>query len=147
MRRTDLITAALLAVAGLVAILVVIPRYVTDSGGSGDLSPAFMPYVAAVLATGAMVALLLARVASPAGGDEAESLPQASWRFLGLAAAAFAVSLGLMELVGYLAGASALVAALLKLARSSLRVSAVAAVALPLATWLLLTKILAMPLP
>jgi len=67
--------------------------------------------------------------------------------------AALRLSLSVYALRRWVTGGAArrsalsLVAALLALARSSMRVIVVAAVAFPLATWLLLAKILAMPLP
>ena len=55
MRRADLISAAVFVVLGLVTIFVAVPRYVARTAADGELSSAFMPYVAASLLTPAPV--------------------------------------------------------------------------------------------
>jgi hypothetical protein len=146
MRRADLITAGLLVLLGLVTILVMIPTYVTGSARSGDLSPAFMPYVAAGLGTGAMALLFVVRLAR-SGTDEPAPLSGASWRFICTAAFVLGVTVVLMDRLGYLAGAAVIVAGFMALARADLKVIVGAAISFPVALWLLFDKALGFPLP
>jgi Tripartite tricarboxylate transporter TctB family len=146
-RRADLIVAALFVAVGLVTILVVVPRYVAASAAGGDLSPAFMPYVAACLATGAMALLFLTRLIGRTADADAPPLPARSWLFIGTAIALMAGAFALLDVFGYLAGAATLVAGFLLLVRAKIHIVLGAAVALPLALWLLFDKVLDFPLP
>lgn len=147
MRRADIITAALFLVLGVVAIVALIPRYVDGGAADGDLSPAFMPYVAAGLATGAMLLLLLTRLLDRRPGAGDAPLSPRAWLFVVLIVAVLAASFALMEAFGYLAGAAMLVAGFLLIVRADLKVVIGAAVALPLALWLLFDVALDFPLP
>jgi hypothetical protein len=147
MRRADLITAGLLVLLGLVTILVMIPTYVTGSARSGDLSPAFMPYVAAGLGTGAMALLFVVRLARGRTDDEPAPLPGQSWRFICAAAFVLGVTVVLMDRFGYLVGAAVIVAGFMALARADLKVIVGAAISFPVALWLLFDKALGFPLP
>jgi hypothetical protein len=147
-RRADLLIAAVFVVLGLVTIVAVVPRYVVQGGtADGDLSPAFMPYVATVLATAAMLLLALGHLRTRNDGADAAPLPARSGLFIGVATAVLAAAFVLMEAFGYLAGAATLVAGFLLIVRARLPVVLAAAVALPLALWLLFDKLLDFPLP
>jgi hypothetical protein len=146
-RRADLITAALFLVLGVLTILALIPRYVDAGAADGDLSPAFMPYVAAGLATGAMLLLLVTRLLERKPGAGDTPLPPRAWLFIGTIVAVLAASFALMEAFGYLPGAAMLVAGFLLIVRADVKVALGAAVALPLALWLLFDVALDFPLP
>lgn len=145
MRRTELLTATALVLVGLGVIGVLIPRYVVDSGGSSALSPAFMPYVAAVLATAGASSLLVAELRGR-GGDGI-TFTNDNWRFLSASVAVLGGSCLLMSIFGYLVGGAAVVAGMLLLARVRLSTVIFTAVAAPAAGWLLFAKLLATPLP
>lgn len=147
MRRADLISAALFVVLGLVTIFAIIPAHVAGSSLGDDLSPAFMPYVAAALATGTMALLFVSRLARKQGNDEPAPLPAPSWVFIATAAAILAATFFLMSTFGYLAGAAAIVAGFMALARARLTVAAAAALAFPPVLWLLFDRLLGFPLP
>jgi hypothetical protein len=146
MRRTELFLAAAFVVLGLVTMLVLIPKYVAGTVATEDLSPAFMPYVAAGLGTGAMALLFLSRLRS-SDGDGPIPLPLRSWAFIGTVAALLAAAFALMDRFGYLVGAAALVAGFMLMVRASVRVVLGVAVVLPVALWLLFDKLLDFPLP
>jgi hypothetical protein len=146
-RGADLITAALFVVLGAVTIFVGIPLYVAGDAADGDLSPAFMPYVAVFLATGAMGLLFITRLLDRcADAGEPPLSPRAS-AFMGLSTAVLVASFALMEAFGYLAGAAMLVAGCLLIVRTDIKIALGAAAALPLALWLLFDKALDFPLP
>lgn len=147
MRRTDLVTAAVLIGLGLVAIVYLIPRYVAPSPWRGDLSPAFMPYVAALLATAAMVALLVQRLVRPHGDEEPAPLTRQSFAFVGAAAFVLAGAYLLLERVGYLAGAAFIVAGFMTMARAGVRATLLATLAFPAGLWLVFDRLLGFPLP
>jgi hypothetical protein len=137
--------AVALVAAGLLAIAVLIPRFVAGAPPSGGLSPAFMPFVAASLAT--LSALAMAIAALRARDSGAPGLSLASFRFLASSAVVLGVSYALMTLFGYVVGGVALVAGLLKLARVAPVPLAIAAIAAPIALWCLFVVLLSMPLP
>ena len=146
MRRTELFLAAAFVVLGLVTMLVLVPKYVAGSVATEDLSPAFMPYVAAGLGTAAMALLFLTRLRS-GDGEGPMPLPARSWAFIGTVAALLAAAFALMDRFGYLAGAAALVAGFMLMVRASVRVVLAVAAVLPVALWLLFDKLLGFPLP
>jgi hypothetical protein len=147
LRRDQLIVALTLIAGGLLMLAVVIPRYVAAGTLAGGLSPAFMPYVAATLATLAAVGLLL-EGRGGGGTPVAEAgLTSANLRFLGAAAAVLGVSYLLMTSFGYVLGGAVLMAGLLKLAGVKPLPLAIATVAAPAALWLFFVALLAMPLP
>lgn len=146
MRRAELFLSAVFVVLGLVTILVLVPRYVAGGLAAEDLSPAFMPYVAAGLATGAMALLFLTRLKS-SGNEDPTPLPARSWAFIGLAAAVLLAAFVLMDLLGYVAGAAAIVAGFLLMVRASVKVVLTVAAVFPAALWLLFDKLLGFPLP
>jgi hypothetical protein len=147
MRRADLVTAGLFFLLGLVTILVIIPAYVTGGTRDGELSPAFMPYVAAVMGTGAAALLLLARFTRKPAADEPAPLPKDSWLFIAAATAVLAVTFLLMDVFGFLVGATAIVAGFMALARANTKVTVGTAISFPVALWLLFDKLLGFPLP
>jgi hypothetical protein len=140
-------TAALFVVLGVVTLLAGIPQYVAGDAADGDLSPAFMPYVAACLATGAMLLLFVTRLFDRTPDPGAPPLPPRAWVFIGLCTAVLVAAFALMEAFGYLAGAVMLVAGFLLIVRADIKVAVGAAVALPLALWLLFDRALDFPLP
>lgn len=147
MRRQDLVVAFALLASGLLAILVVIPRYV-DSGSVGDgLSPAFMPYVAAGIATLAALGMLLERPRGREAGEGGARLTRANVTFLCAAAAVLGASYALMSSFGYWIGGVVLMAGLLKLAHVKPVPLAIAAVTAPAVLWVVFVELLAMPLP
>ncbi len=146
MRRAELFLAAVFVVLGLVTIVVLVPKYVAGSIDAEDLSPAFMPYVATALGTGAMVLLFLTRLA-PGGGEDRTPLPARSWAFIGAATAVLVVAFVLMDTIGYIAGAAAIVAGFLLMVRASMRVVLGVTIAFPVGLWLLFDKLLGFPLP
>lgn len=147
MRRDELIVAVALIAGGALSIVVLIPRYVAGGALVDGLSPAFMPYVAAGLATLAACGMLLESLRTRrASGTHARLLP-ANLRFLGACALVLGASYAVMEFVGYVVGGVVLVAGLLALARVKLVPLAIAAVTTPIALWLLFVALLAMPLP
>lgn len=146
MRRVELVTAALLVVAGLGALGVLIPHYVVGAPASVGLSPRFMPYVAAALATAAALYMLVAALLRR-NGDGAAPFALETLRFSCAAAAVLGGSYLLMSRLGYLPGAAALVAGLLAVARTKLVTIVVTAVAAPVALWLAFAWLLATPLP
>jgi len=148
MQRTDLVSAGILFVAGLAVILWVIPTYVTvGMQTDGDLSPAFMPYVAAVLATGAAGALFVARLTPNAADDDEPPLPLESWYFIGATTLIFAVTFVLMSTAGYLYAGATIIAGFMMLARANPKAVVVTAIALPITLWVLFSKLLGFPLP
>jgi hypothetical protein len=144
-RRTELLTAAVLVVLGLATILVVIPQAVDEAPVSGGLSPAFMPYVAAALGTAAALGWLvqLLRHADP----EPAAAERGDWRFIGLAVLVLGGAYWLMGVLGFVAGGAALVAGALALARARLATIAGVALVAPAALWWLFAHVLATPLP
>jgi hypothetical protein len=142
-RRANLIVAVTLLVGGLLTIAVVIPRYVAGAPASGGLSPAFMPYVAAGLATLAALAMLAEAVRE----REARPAPEFDGRFIVAAAAVLGASFALMAWLGYVVGGAALVGGILALARVRPLPLVVTAVATPVALWLFFVALLATPLP
>lgn len=147
MRRDQLIVAVTLIAGGVLMLAVVIPRYVAAGTLAGGLSPAFMPYVAATLATLAACGLLLEdrRGSGTSTGDA--RLTRANLLFLAASAAVLGASYLLMASFGYVIGGAVLVAGLLKLAEVKPLPLAIAAVAAPVALWLFFVALLAMPLP
>ncbi len=125
-------------------LAVVIPRFVAGSTLAGGLAPAFMPYVAAALATLAAFGLLLE--GRREGSDDAR-LTAANLKFLGASAAVLGASYLLMSVFGYVIGGAALIAGLLKLAGVKPLPIAIAAIAAPVGLWLFFVALLAMPLP
>jgi hypothetical protein len=146
-RRGEVIVAVALVAAGVVSIGVLIPRFVAETPVGGGLSPAFMPYVAAALATLAALAMLVGTMRAPGAQTEPARAGRAELRFLGGAAAVLGASYALMSFAGYVIGGMVLVAGLLKLARVAPLPLAIVAVAAPAALWLLFVGLLAMPLP
>lgn len=160
MRRTQLIAAASLVVLGLLAIFVVVPHAVVAAPSSSGLPPAFMPYVAAALATlaalGWLVGELRARraaarppAAAPAASAPASTaeLAKSDWRFAVATTAVLGGSFMLMSTAGYLAGSIALMAGTMALARVKLVTLVVTAIAAPVVLWFLFVHLLATPLP
>jgi hypothetical protein len=145
MRRTDLLTAALLVLAGVGAIGWLIPRYVADTGASSALPPAFMPYVAAGLLTAAALGWLLSTLWQHDQSDTPLTL--GSLRFLLASLAVLCGACVLMNVAGYIAGGTALVAGMLLVARARPVTILVTAVAAPAALWALFVQLLGTPLP
>jgi hypothetical protein len=147
MRRADLISAGVLVALGLIALLYVIPNFVTVGGGSDDLSPAFMPYVAAALATVSMLALLGSRWLRTSTSHEAAPFTRASAAFIAIAIVVLLATFVLLEEVGYRAGAACIVAGFMAMARAGWRATVAAAIVFPLALWGLFDRLLDFPLP
>lgn len=147
-----MISAAVLAVFGLVSLFWLIPGYVATSAATDDLSPAFMPYVAAALATGAAALLLVSTIlrgrAAPAAAEvEASPLLSGSWLFIGTTVAILTVTFVLIDVFGYLPGAAVMVAGFMLLVRARWPIVIGTAIVFPLALWLLFDRLLEFPLP
>ena len=139
--------AVALVAAGVLTIAVLIPRYVAGAPLGGGLSPAFMPYVAAGLATLAGLGLLIEGVGARSANLDDARLTRANLLFLSASAAVLTASYVLMSSFGYVLGGSVLVAGLLTLARARLVTIVIAAVVTPVVLWLFFVALLAMPLP
>jgi hypothetical protein len=146
-RRDEIFVAATLVAGGLLTMAVVIPRYVAGGALGGGLSPAFMPYVAAALATLAALGMLLQALRRCDAGSAAARLTRANFRFVAASALVLGASYALMTWFGYVIGAIALVGGLLALAGVKPVPLAITAIATPVALWLLFVELLAMPLP
>jgi hypothetical protein len=146
-RKSELAVAATLVAVGLLTIAVVIPRYVAGGTVEGGLSPAFMPYVAAGLATLSALGMLLETLRGRDARPEHARLTRANLRFLFASAGVLGASYALIALVGYVAGGVVLIAGLLALARVTLVPLVIAAIAAPVVLWLLFVGLLAVPLP
>ena len=147
MRRTELIAAASLVVLGLVAIFIVIPSAVVDAPASSGLAPAFMPYVAASLATLAALGWLAGLLRGASADSTAAAPAKGDGRFVVAGAVVLGVSFLLMNAFGYLTGGAALVAGTLALARVKLATIVATAVVAPVVLWVLFSHFLATPLP
>jgi tripartite-type tricarboxylate transporter receptor subunit TctC len=112
-----------------------------------ELSPTFMPYVAAAFGAAALALMLIARLAGGRIEAEQASMSARSWLFICLAAAVLAAAFTLMDLYGYFFGASAIVAGFMALARAKLWIIVGAGILFPVALWLLFDKLLGFPLP
>lgn len=145
MRRTEILTAALLVFAGFGAIGWLIPRYVVDTGASSALPPAFMPYVAAGLVTAAALGWLSSTLWRGGHGDP--PLTFGSLRFLIASLAVLCGACVLMSVAGYIVGGIALVAGVLLVARARPVTILVTAVSAPAALWALFVQLLGTPLP
>ncbi|MCD6073927.1 MAG: hypothetical protein K0Q70_810 [Rhodospirillales bacterium] len=147
MRRSDIISAGLFFVLGFLTIFAIIPIYVDGSARGGDLSPAFMPYVAAAIGTVAAGLLLIVRLMRKDIEDEPNPVPKGSWYFIAVASLVLGVTFLLMDIFGYLLGAAAIVAGFMALARADLKVIVGTAIVFPVSLWLLFDKLLGFPLP
>ena len=147
MRRTEILTAVLLVIAGCGAIAWLIPRYVVDTGASSALPPAFMPYVAAALVTAGALGWLVATLRRADPGGLPAPLTLASLRFILASSAVLGGAWWLMSNAGYLAGGVALVAGMLLIARANVVTTVATAVLTPVALWALFVVLLATPLP
>lgn len=134
-------------VLGVVAIVIVIPYGVVDAPASSGLAPAFVPYVAASLATVAALGWLAGLLRRATAHSTAAAAAKGDWRFVAAGAAVLGVSLLLMSAVGYLLGGAVLVAGTLALARAKLATIVATAVVAPAVLWLLFVHFLATPLP
>lgn len=144
MRKDSFIIALALVVAGSLTIAMLIPRYVVGGAVGGGLSPAFMPYVAASLATVSALGMLLESLRRR---DDGARLTRANALFLGACALVLGAAYSLMSLFGYVAGGIALVAGLLALARVRPVTLVIVAVTAPVTLWLVFVGLLATPLP
>lgn len=147
MRRADIISAGILFVFGLATIFLIIPKYVAGSAVGGDLSPAFMPYVAAIAGTVAVGILFITKLVRASGTDEPSPLSKSSWYFVGCSVAVLMMSFLLLDFLGYLPGAAAMVAGFMILGRTNIKVVLGTMAAFPVALWLLFDKLLGFPLP
>jgi hypothetical protein len=145
MRRTEILTAALLVLAGVGAIGWLIPHYVADTAASSALPPAFMPYVAAGLVTAAALGWLCSTLRQGGHGDA--PLTFRNLRFLLATLAVLSGACVLMSIAGYIVGGTALVAGMLLVARARPATILVTAISAPAALWALFVQLLATPLP
>ena len=137
----------MLAVFGLISIFWLIPQYVATSTQTDDLSPAFMPYVAAILCTAAAALLLATTIVRGAAVEEAAPLPKGSWLFIGTTVVILTLTFVLIDVLGYLPGAAAMVAGFMLLVRARWTIVVGTAIVFPVALWFLFSKLLEFPLP
>jgi hypothetical protein len=148
MRRTEIISAALLVAFGLVMIAVVIPKYVAGGGQQTDLAPAFMPYVAVGIMTLVMAIFLVMKFVRPMPSDaEPNPLPIQSWIYIGLVSAIFVATFFIMSSFGFLLGGIVIVGGFMALARTSILPLVGITLAFPVAVWLTVEKLLGIVLP
>lgn len=144
-RTLDLWAGLLIVLAGLLGLFYLIPTHIGDGFGFG-LSPRFFPYlcVGAITVLGAV--LFINRLLSQVDTRRIEFSRRHFARLL-LLAALIALSLVLLQWLGYLAGAAFLVAGFM-LAMGEKRLSRLVptAVLWPLALWLLFKLALGAPL-
>ncbi len=146
MRAADGIAAALIGAFGLVTLLVFIPQTIDDPG-LGDLSPAFMPRVVALLLIGLAALLALRSLRRREAADE-PPLTRRHGIFVLMAAAWLAAVFGLLVWAGYFAGGAAAVAGAM-LAMGDRRPAIIGATvcAAPLVLWAVFRQLLGIPLP
>ena len=148
MRRTEVLSAGILVAFGLVTMAVVIPTFVQRGGQLSDLSPAFMPYVAAAGLTLVMAIHLALRLMQRSADDAAPTpLPVSSWLYLGAIIVTFAAAYFVTDWFGYLIGGPIMVAGFMAMARARPLVITGTAVVFPIVIWLFMEKLLGYPLP
>jgi hypothetical protein len=148
MRRTEIISAIVLVAFGLVLIAVIIPKYVAGGGQQVDLSPAFMPYVAAGIITTVMAILVVAKLTRRTPqDDEPTPMSPAAWLFIGLVAAIFAATYVVMSLFGFVLGGLVVVGSFMALARTRPIPLVVITVGFTVVVWLFVEKLMGIPLP
>ncbi|PAU89394.1 hypothetical protein CK507_00485 [Pseudomonas sp. WN033] len=145
-RNLDLWAGLLITIAGLIGLFYLIPNHIGAGFGFG-LSPRFFPYlcVGAITVLGAL--LFITRLRDKQPSTRRIELNRRSLLRLLLLIGLMAVSLLLLQLIGYLAGAMFLVAAFM-LAMGERRISWIlpTAVIWPLLLWLLFKLALGAPL-
>jgi len=122
-----------------------ISQPMSDASGA-NLSPAFMPYLAAVSGLGAL-ALMFAAGLTRSGRSVPVQLRRESWVFILAATSVLGMAFMLMNQFGYLFGAAAIVAGFMTLARAGLKTMIATTIVFPLVLWLLFEKLLGFPLP
>jgi len=110
MRRADIVTAAILFVAGLLTVFVIIPLQ-TTAGERYGLPPAFFPTCSMAAAT-AFSLLLLLRSLVQSRGDAVlpASLTSRSWLHIGSVSALLFLCLGVIKYLGFIVGGILMVA-------------------------------------
>jgi hypothetical protein len=114
---------------------------------SGELSPLFMPVVAATLGLLAIVFMLMQAARGDGLLPRANAMTRSSWQFVGAALSVMAIGFSAMALLGYLPGGAAIVLGFMAIGRADFRIVLASAVALPLLLWLLFSQLLGFPLP
>ena len=148
MRKNDILIAVVLMLAGLAALILVIPGQ-TGTGEEYDLPPAFMPTVAIAFGALMMFLILLSYILQPEKGRDAPSLMTGqNWGYIGLVGLILFLSFVAVMFLGYLIGSPLMVASFMIMigVRKYLRIGLVSILA-PLVIWFLLWKLLKMPLP
>jgi len=148
MRRTEIISAAVLVLFSSVVIVAVIPTYVAGGGQEIDLPPAFMPYIAAGTLLLVMIIYGGLRLLRRYPDDElAGPIALGSWLYVAAVVATFVATFVVTSMFGYLAGAPLIVAGFMAIARAKPTVVLGTAIAFPVAIWLFMEKLLGFPLP
>ena len=117
------------------------------TSASRELPSAFMPFVTAVLGAAGIVLLTIGRLRAGKVADGSTAFSRQSLLFVGLSATVMLLGGAAMLVFGYLPGAAVIVLGFMTLGRAGPRVTLGLAVVLPVALWLLFSKLLGFPLP
>lgn len=146
-RKIDLCVGAATVLAGILALVYLIPTYIDEGFGFG-LSPRGFPYVcaAAITALGALLVLLRLRPAP--GGDRPSPIDARALRRLAGVLLVLVLTLALMEWAGFIVSGAVTVAILMWLMGERRWLPLVAtSLGWTLFLWVLFDRILATPLP
>jgi hypothetical protein len=148
LRRTDIISAAILLASGLLTVFVVIPLQTTE-GEKYGLPPAFFP-TSSMAAMTALSALLLLKglFQSKRYSDTSAPLSKRSWLNIGSLSALLFLCLEVMKLLGFIVGGILLVASFMVYMgeRRVLTISLVS-ITIPVFIYIVLWKLLRILLP
>jgi hypothetical protein len=121
-----------------------------------ELSPRFMPYVAAGLLLLSLALITIGRLRAPAASATGSAAGPArsagarvarDWRFAPPAIAVLVIAFALTATAGYLAGTAFMVCGFMLLGRTDWKTAIVFAVLIPVLVWLLFSRLLGYPLP
>jgi tripartite-type tricarboxylate transporter receptor subunit TctC len=143
----DEVTRALENEAAMLERAVIRIDAIANGNGSTQVSIFFMPIVALGIGFIGIVFLLGESVRNIAAHPREPVLSRHSWLFVASSIAVMLAGFLIMLLLGYLPGAAAIVCGFMILSRARLRYVIGCAVALPVALWLLFSKLLGFPLP
>ena len=141
------ITRALEDEAAMLARAVARIEGVADNSDSGELSPFFMPAVAAAIGLLAIMLVALQRARGARVPPSPAVMTLRSWQFVGAAVSVLAIGFFAMALLGYLPGGAAIVLGFMLIGRADVRIVLASAIGLPLLLWLLFSQLLGFPLP
>jgi len=121
---------------------------VEGGGQQSDLTPSFMPYIAAGIITLVMAIFLAMKLLRRApSDDEPNPLPRESWIFIGLVTAVFVATIATLNLFGYVLAGFVVVGSFMALARTRPIPLVVITVCFTVAVWLFVERFMGIPLP